>query len=237
LKDNKLVRNKKTDEVNSLQAKHDELAAIIAKLGTEIANLEQAEADLVKAMNEATEQRSTEKAKNTATVKDAKEAQAALTQALGVLQEFYGAQGAALIQQVPEMKLYKGQGSSSGGVIGMLEVIQSDFARLEADTSATENQAQAEYDAFTTDAKADKEAKHKSAFDKKMLKDRKEHAQHGVSKDLESTNEELDAARKYYESLKPQCLEVKVSYEERVAMREEEIRSLQEALDILNEQA
>jgi hypothetical protein len=240
LKENKLTRNKKTDKVNDLTAQHDELSAIIAKLGSEIATLEKAEADLIKAMNEATEQRSTEKAKNTATIKDAKAAQEALAQALSVLQEFYGAQGAALVQtkakQVPEMKLYKGQGASSGGVVGMLEVIQSDFARLEADTSATETAAANEYDQFMTDSKADKEAKHKSAFDKKMDKDRKEHKQHGVSKDLASTQDELDAANAYYESLKPQCLEVKVSYEERVAMREEEIRSLQEALDILNEQ-
>jgi hypothetical protein len=241
LKENKLLRNKKTDEVNGLQARAEELSAMIANLGSEIAALEEAEAGLVKAMNEATEQRSTEKAKNTATIADAKAAQDALKQALGVLEEFYGAQGASLLQgkaaQVPEMKIYKGQGSSSGGVVGMLEVIQSDFARLEADTTATENQAQAEYDAFMTDAKADKEAKHKNAFDKKLLKDRKEHALHGTQKDLASTEEELAAAVEYFESLKPQCLAVKVSYEERVRMREEEIKSLQEALDILSEQA
>jgi len=41
-------------------------------------------------------------------------------------------------------------------------------------------------------------------------------------------------ANEFYESLKSQCIAVKVSYEERVAMREEEIRSLKEALDILN---
>ena len=31
--------------------------------------------------------------------------------------------------------------SESGGVVGMLEVIQSDFARLEAETTASEDQS------------------------------------------------------------------------------------------------
>ena len=51
LKENKLVRNKKTEETNALQAKSEELSAIIAKLGVEIADLEAGEAALGKAMN------------------------------------------------------------------------------------------------------------------------------------------------------------------------------------------
>lgn len=35
----------------------------------------------------------------------------------------------------------QGMTSASGGVIGMIEVIQSDFARLEAETSAAEKQS------------------------------------------------------------------------------------------------
>ena len=42
---------------------------------------------------------------------------------------------------------------------GMLEVIESDFARLEADTKAAEASAQKEYDSFMTDSKVDKAAK------------------------------------------------------------------------------
>ena len=35
-------------------------------------------------------------------------------------------------------KAYTGMGGESGGVVGMLEVIESDFARLESDTKAAE---------------------------------------------------------------------------------------------------
>merc|ERR1719282_1734866 len=41
----------------------------------------------------------------------------------------------------------------------MLEVIQSDFSRLEADTTAAETTAQKEYDEFMTSAKTDRAEK------------------------------------------------------------------------------
>merc|ERR1719399_2531553 len=91
----------------------------------------------------ATAIREAEKAKNTETVADAQEAQTAVAQALTVLKEFYEKAGdaTALIQQ-PEIfdEPYKGMQSENGGVVGMIEVIQSDFARLEAETTAAEEE-------------------------------------------------------------------------------------------------
>merc|ERR1719301_329981 len=68
--------------------------------------------------------------------------QTAVAQALTVLKEFYenAAEATALLQgkQKPEIfdEPYTGMQSENGGVVGMLEVIQSDFARLETDTKA-----------------------------------------------------------------------------------------------------
>merc|ERR1719235_495505 len=104
---------------------------------------------LQEAMIEATKTREEEKEENTVTIKDAKEAQVALASAVAVLKEFYAKQGGFLQlqqKQVPEMKAYKGMQGMKGGVLGMLEVIQSDFARLEAETTAAEDTAQREYD-------------------------------------------------------------------------------------------
>merc|ERR1719379_1953594 len=183
-------------------------------------------------MKEATEIREKEKAENLQTIADAKEAQEAVEQALKVLRDFYAKQ--ALLQQVPEMKAYKGMGGAKKGVVGMLEVILSDFARLEAETTADENQAQKEYDQFMADSKADAEAKHDEEFDKGLIKDKKEHQLKLTKKDRDSVQEELDAALAYYEELKPMCLEVHVSYEERAKKRQEEIEALQEAYKILS---
>merc|ERR1719321_2156073 len=233
-KANKIKRDEKTSEVNELTATKDKLEGEIATLAKDLEDLAAAMAALAKAMKEATALREKEKTENLAVIKDAKECQEAVNAALKVLKDFYDKQAFLQQGQVPEMKEYKGQGGSATGVVGMLEVILSDFARVEAETTADEKQAQNEYDQFMADSKADGEAKHKEEFDKGLLKDQKEHTLKGTKKDLGKTQEELDAALKYYDELKPQCLEVHVSYEERVAKRKEEIESLNKAYHALS---
>merc|ERR1719199_1215782 len=160
LSTNEQTRKEKTDAVETLHAEIDQLTASIAKLSEDITALTKAVAELDAAMAKATELRQEEKAENTQAIKDAGEAQTAVAQALTVLKEFYAkaAEATALVQQQPEApetfdKPYKGMGGESGGVVGMLEVIESDFARLEADTKASEANAQREYDEFMTDSK------------------------------------------------------------------------------------
>jgi len=116
----------------------------------------------------------------------------------------------------------------------MLEVIESDFARLEADTSASEASAQKEYDGFMEDSKVDKAAKETSIEHKTEKKQDENQALTVKKADLEGTQKELDAALEYYDKLKPSCVDAGVSYEDRVARRKEEIQSLQDALRILN---
>merc|ERR1719152_1149203 len=101
-------------------------------------------------------------------------------------------------------------GGESGGVVGMLEVIESDFARLEADTKASEASAQKEYDEFMTDSEVDKTKKSTDIEHKTAKKQDEEQALTTKKSDLEGTQKDLDARRK------------------------EEIESLQEALKILN---
>merc|ERR1719389_1574693 len=163
LHDNKNTRDEKSAKVDQLTAQSEELGAVIAKLGEEIQVLIEEQAALDKAMKEATENRGKEKEKNTATIADAKAAQEAVAQALQVLKEFYAkAGGASLLEeeQVPEMKAYKGMGGAKKGVVGMLEVIESDFARLESDTTVAESAAAKEYDRFMAESKRLKEEKH-----------------------------------------------------------------------------
>merc|ERR1719335_261366 len=237
LKTNKLTRDAKTTEVATLTAAVEKLEGEIAALAKELEELAAAQAALAKAMKEATEVREKEKTENLQTIKDAKEAQDAVDQALVILKDFYAKQALLLQEgQVPEMKAYKGMGGAKKGVVGMLEVILSDFARLEAETTADENTAAREYEEFMADSKADAKAKHDEEFDKGLQKDQKEHELKGTKSDLDSTQEELDAALDYYEELKPACLEVHVSYEERVAKRKEEIESLKQAYDILSKE-
>jgi len=246
LKGNKLNREKLTSSVDSYTAKKNQLAATVAQLATEIANLEAAEAALNKAMGEATEQRNKEHAKNTATVADSKAAQDAVTNALAILSDFYAkaGQATALVQGVdnnlpsedaPETfdEKYTGMQGESGGVLGMLEVIQSDFARLESETTANEEQASEEYTKFMNDSEVDKAVKNADKEHKEGLIAKKNSASQETKTELKTTQEELDAATKYYEKLKPSCVDTGMTYEERVARREEEMQSLKEAMEIL----
>jgi len=242
LSSNEQTRKEKTAAVESLHAQKDELEASIAKLTEDIAELTQAIADLDAAMAKYTNLRNEEKAKNKATTADAKAAQTAVAQALTVLKDFYekAAESTAFTQkQQPESpeifdSEYKGMQSGNGGVVGMLEVIESDFARLEADTKASEESAQKEYDEFMTDSATDKSKKTTDSEHKAAKKQDESQTLTQVMEDLQGTQEELDAALAYFDKLKPSCVDAGVSYEERVARRKEEIESLQQALQVLN---
>jgi len=241
LSTNEQTRKEKTEAVETLHAEIDQLEASIAKLTEDITDLTKAVAELDAAMAKATKLRQEEKAKNTETISDSQEAQTAVAQALTVLKEFYAkaAEATALLQQQPESpeifdKPYQGMQAENGGVIGMLEVIESDFARLEADTKASEASAQKEYDEFMTDSEVDKTKKSTDIEHKTAKKQDEEQALTTKKSDLEGTQKELDAALAYFDKLKPSCVDAGVSYEDRVARRKEEIESLQEALKILN---
>jgi len=238
---NEQTRKEKTEAVETLHSEIDQLQASIAKLTEEIAELTKAVTDLAAAMAKATELRNEEKAKNEATIKDAQVAQTAVANALTVLKEFYAkaADATAFVQQEPEAPAvfdgpYKGMQSANGGVVGMLEVIQSDFARLESDTAAAEATSQKEYDTFMTDSTVDKDSKETDIEHKTAKKQNQEQTLTEKNEDLEGTQKELDAALAYFDKLKPSCVDAGVSYDDRVERRKEEIQSLQEALKILS---
>merc|ERR1719321_407016 len=99
--------------------------------------------------------RGDEKAENEATISEAKEAKDAVAEAIDTLEKFYktAAKGSSeFIQGVeddaPEVGFegdYKGQQEASGGIIGMLEVIKSDFERTITETEQAEAQAEQDF--------------------------------------------------------------------------------------------
>jgi len=229
---NAATRKEKTEAVESLTADIDELEASISKLTDMITELTNAVAELDSAIAKATKIREDEKAKNAETISDAKDSQKAVSDALSVLKDFYAKAAESFIQE-HQGKPYKGNQGGAEGVVGMLEVIMSDFNRLESDTAAAEEEAQKEYDEFMTDSEVDKKAKTADIEHKTKKKQDKTQALEEMKGDLDGTQKELDAALAYYEKLKPSCVDAGTSYEDRVARRKEEIQSLQEAYKIL----
>jgi DNA repair exonuclease SbcCD ATPase subunit len=241
---NKQTRADKAESVDLLAAKKDQLTADISKLAEDIADISDAIAAIDVAVAKATEVRSQEKEKNAKTVADAQEAQEAVASAIQILNEFYAkaAESTSFLQskQTPEADApetfdapYQGQGAASGGVMGMLEVIQSDFARLEAETRSAESEGENDFESFSDESAQDKAVKQTDLEHKEKTKTEKESELNDTTKDLTATQAELDAALAYYEKLRPSCVDAGLSYEERVKQREEEIESLKEALRIL----
>jgi len=241
LQANKQTRDSKTAEVSQLTAQKEQIESQLVRLGEEMEALSSAIAELNQQMQQATAQRNKEHAKNTEAVADAKEAQAAVSQALKVLKDFYAkaAAATALVQSHHRQpasfdSAYKGMGGSSTGVVGMLDVILSDFVRLEQETSSEESSAARAFAEFSEDSNADIKMKTDDMKDKGKKSAQKERDLSQTNKDLKATTEELNAAQDVFNTLKPACLDAGVDFEERTARREEEIQSLREALKLLN---
>merc|ERR1719409_1612335 len=229
---NKKTRDSKTDGVDQLTSQKDILTAEIAKLDEEISTLTNAIAEINAAVAEATINRQDEKATNEQTIADAKEARAAVSHATAVLKEFYrkAAVATALVQNEegpkknPFQKAYKGMGGESGGVVGMLEVIESDFARLQMDTETAEDTADTEFRRFSDASDTDKAAKTQQMKDRTNIRNSKKAALTDTVANLKAMQEELDTALAYYDKLKPSCVDSGLKYKERVARREAEIQ-------------
>jgi len=241
---NKQTREIKSSEVEELTAELESQNALNEKLTSEIAALSDEVAEIKAQQNEATGIRAEEKKTNAATVADAKVAQAAVEKATGVLKEFYSAHAAAALvqdtgslqnemKQAASLDPYKGQQAGSGGIMGMLEVILSDFARLQTETESSENTAASTYEKFMNESNEDVAVKDTEIEHKSNKKDTCGETIADLNKNLKLTQTELDKALDYYDKLKAECVDTKLSYEDRVQMREEEIVSLQEALKVL----
>lgn len=116
---------------------------------------------------------------------------------------------------------YEGQQDEAQyGILALLEVIQSDFANLEADTSAAEAANQKAYEEFMTESKKNKSVKAKKIEMNTSDKATAEATLQEDIADLKSTQDELLAAERYYKKLVPQCIDQGMTWDERVKARD-----------------
>merc|ERR1719460_2443113 len=152
--------------------------------------------------------------------------------ALQVLRDYYAEKDEAFVQTTHD----KATGAASG-IIGMLEVVESDFSKNLAEGSAAEAMAVEAYEKLTQDNEI--ATTEKSTAVKYKTKDQKEteNALAGLKEDREGTQKELDAILEYWDKLQPMCVAKPESYAERKKRREAEIAGLKEALRILEEES
>jgi flagellin-specific chaperone FliS len=238
-------------ELETLAATKAKLEAEMDTLNTEIADLAAAIADLKKALIDATEIREAENAENMKTLATAEEGKAAVTEALEVLKEFYSnafvqksgkyvppnsdREGKTVSDRAPDIfdATYHGDQVASKGIVGLLEVILSDFERTISTVTAEEQVAADAFAKFKSETEADIDTKEKS---KKAKEARVVAIKDLLVENKTSTDEEqklLDAGLKSLEELHGPCVAGEETYDDRVAAREKEIEALKQALQIL----
>jgi len=225
-------RSELMDDVSKLSAKIDQATSKSAALSADIKQLEAELAALMKSQAEMDKIRQEEHAAFVQAKDDLTTGLGGVRQALSVLRDYY-ASDAALVQQ-PAMPALHTQASGAGtSIIGILEVVESDFATGLAKEETEEDDAQALYDDITQENKVtktmkDQDVKYKTAEVKSLAK-----AVADLSSDKETLSSELSAVNEYYAKLKDRCIAKPETYEERKARREAEINGLKEALQVL----
>merc|ERR1719387_1598385 len=222
-----------TAKKDELTAESDKLSTKIAqdkaastKLKEEVATLQKELADMAKAKADADKLRAEEKAtyeKNSAEMKLGIEG---VKKALSVLKEYYAKDDS--------------HGSADGagsGIIGLLEVCESDFTKGLTEMTAEEETAAANYEAYCKEdeiavVQKSQDVKYKTkeaaGLDKNVAE---------LSTDLDTVTDELTAVLKGLDKLKEMCVAKAEPYAERKARRESEIAGLKQALEILEGEA
>merc|ERR1719456_1941940 len=228
----KAKREDKQSDLDDLNTKIDKATSKIAKLKEEIATLEGELAAIAKLQAEADKMRSEEAAAWKEAKADYEAGVEGVGMALQVLRDYYAEKDAALLQTTHD----KATGAASG-IIGMLEVVESDFSKNLAEGSAAETMAVEAYEKLTQDNKIATTEKETAV--KYKTKDQKEteNALVGLKEDAEGTSKELAAVLEYWDKLQPMCVAKPESYAERKKRREAEIAGLKEALQILEEES
>merc|ERR1719261_1675521 len=231
MSETKAKRDDKQSDLDDLNTKIDKATSKIAKLKEEIATLQKELAAIAELQAKATAMRQEEAEAWALAKKDFENGVEGLGMALKVLRDYY-AEKEALVQTTHD----KATGAASG-IIGMLEVVESDFTKMLADGTAKEEMAIAAYEKLTQDNKI--ATTEKSTAVKYATKDQKEteEALIGLKEDKEGVTKELDAVLEYWDKLQPMCVAKPESYEERKKRREAEIAGLKEALRILEEES
>merc|ERR1712194_173281 len=233
----------KKSAISGKQVAKEQLQRDIAELSAQIAENK-------KALLAATELREKEKAENLQRIEDAGAGKAAVEQALNVLKQFYQAQGflqfvpensdrdgQTLVDKSPEVfdSEYHGSQQASKGILGLLEVILSDFDRTESTVTGEESQSESDFQAFKTANELDTETKEGAVETKEGQITQIEADLLDLKDDLKDAEDDHSAANKELDTLHKICVAGEETYEERVAARNKEIEALKEAMTILDE--
>jgi len=250
------MKTDKTDKIKNLNANIKVENAAVAKLTEDIKNAAKTMSDISTFMKEATEIRNTGKSENNLAIKDSKEAQAAIANAVGVLEAFYKESGSIkkekweFIQESNKgpVKLSKNPAlwdspyngvsdpkNQPNGIVTVLENIATQFSKMQGETQAQEQVDQKEYENAMKANKIEQSRRSKESEMKSAEKSRKIGSLVRLQAAKKATSAQLEKTQQYLKDLSPACVDGGSTYGARKANRTKEIVALRKAQSTLTD--
>eukprot|EP00443_Scrippsiella_acuminata_P063218 CAMPEP_0115419842 /NCGR_PEP_ID=MMETSP0271-20121206/25408_1 /TAXON_ID=71861 /ORGANISM="Scrippsiella trochoidea, Strain CCMP3099" /LENGTH=781 /DNA_ID=CAMNT_0002844393 /DNA_START=47 /DNA_END=2392 /DNA_ORIENTATION=+ len=230
----------KTELKKDLETKIDQLEALIERLAEETAEAKKQISETEVDIKRASQTREEENVEFQSVVADQRATQTILKKALIKLKDFYskGIGKAILVQrdsQTPSVRFndYKVSAGSSP-VMGLIEQILEDSKALEAETTATESKAQADYEAFVGKSNALIKSLQDAVTAKSKAIAAAKSDKADANADLESTVGELESLAEYEADLHAECDFVFKNFDVRQKARKQEMEAIQSAKAILS---
>lgn len=212
-------KDDKSSEIAKLSAKIDKMSAQSTQLKSQVATLQEELGQLTSSQAEMDKIRAEEKAVFEADSAETEKGLNGIKLALKVLNEYYSKDAA-----------HGSAGGASSGIIGLLEVCESDFSKSLTEMTSTEQTSQQAYDTQTkeneiTKSTKDQDVKYKTKESTGLDKGIAEY-----SSDKSGVETELSAVNTYLSELNGRCIAKAETYGERKERRLAEIAGLKEAL-------
>jgi chromosome segregation ATPase len=214
-------------EIEKLSTSIDQMSARSAQLKEEVAALEKSLANLAVSQAAMDKLRAEEHEAFLSNKADMEKGLEGVKMALKILTEYYAKQD----------KSHSAAQGAGEGIIGLLEVCESDFSKGLAEYVGAEQTAVSEYEEQTKENEVETATKQQDVKYKTKESKDLDKATAEATSDRASVQTELEAVQKYLDSLHAECDEVAEPYEEQVRRRTAEIAGLKEALQILEGEA
>jgi len=249
-------KDDKEEKVSLYNHKIAEMDASIKLLAKQIVENNEKVKSITEYQADETTLRDENHAEILATIKDSKDAQAAIADAISVLKDFYKESG--MIPKEPwefiqtqsrrDVELpdspstwdssYSGvtdPKSGADGVLTLLDETMQKFSKMEADAKVTDETDQKAYEQDMAAKKIEIDETNTDTTMKTKKKESVQEQMETAAARLKHTSSELDAVEQYLKDLEPACGTGDSSYDDRKKARADEIEALRKAQTILED--
>jgi hypothetical protein len=220
-------RDEKRADVEKLTTSIDQMSARSAHLKDQVAGLQKALAGIASSQLEIANMRKEEHSAFVTNKADMEQGLDGVRMALKILREYYASDG----------KAHEAADGAATSIVGLLEVVESDFSKGLAEMMTAEETSQAAFEQESQENKIETASKSKSVEYKQREAAGLDKGISEAASDRMSVQAELDAVNEYLDKLENMCVAKPETYDQRRQRREAEIEGLKEALNILQGEA